>query len=78
MKIVTEEYQLQLSYSTLRRILLSHGICSPKKRRTRKKVHKTRNRRACFGELLQVDATRFLGSREENPHYMLLLMMRAE
>ncbi|QSH95961.1 helix-turn-helix domain-containing protein [Treponema phagedenis] len=39
-EIVTEEYQLQLSYSTLRRILLSHGIYSPKKRRTRKKVHK--------------------------------------
>ncbi|TYT76539.1 ISNCY family transposase [Treponema phagedenis] len=67
-EIVTGEYQLQLSYSTLRRILLSHGIYSPKKRRTRKKVHKTRNRRACFGELLQVDATPFpwFGGKEKS------------
>ncbi|WP_044634824.1 helix-turn-helix domain-containing protein, partial [Treponema phagedenis] len=31
-EIVTEEYQLQLSYSTLRRILLSHGILFTKEK----------------------------------------------
>ena len=50
----------QMSYDFMRRYLYSEGIKSPKTRRKKgKKVHKSRERRAKFGELIQGDGTPF-------------------
>jgi len=59
---------LTISYSAMRKVLIEAGIESPKKRRRKKKVHKTRNRRERFGELLQTDATPYdwFGSGERS------------
>lgn len=46
-----------VSYTAMRKVLLTKGYVSPKKRRKSKKTHKTRERRQKFGELLQTDAT---------------------
>ena len=46
-----------ISYSSVRKVLIEAGFESPKKRRKKKRVHKTRDRREKFGELLQTDAT---------------------
>ena len=46
-----------VSYSAMRKVLIENGFESPKKRRKKKTIHKTRERRNKFGELLQTDAT---------------------
>jgi transposase len=48
---------VRISYSAVRKVLIEGGFESPKKRRKQKQVHKTRDRRERFGELLQTDAT---------------------
>jgi transposase len=46
------------SYTAVTKVLKDNGITSPKARRKKKKeVHKTRERRSKFGELLQTDGT---------------------
>jgi len=47
------------SYSTVAKVLKKHGFVSPKAKRNPKKVHKTRERRIKYGELLQGDGTEF-------------------
>jgi hypothetical protein len=56
---ILQEEGLHCSYSALRKILYAAGIKSPKSRRTKKqmKTHPPRPRRACFGEMLQADAS---------------------
>lgn len=50
---------IEISYTAMRNILIEAGFQSPKKRRKKKQLHKTRERREKFGELLQTDATPF-------------------
>lgn len=50
---------VNVSYTAMRNVLIHAGKLSPKKRRTKKQKHKTRERRQKFGELLQTDATPF-------------------
>jgi transposase len=45
------------SYTAVSNLLKSEGYKSPKKRKHAPKIHKTRERRAEFGELLQIDGT---------------------
>lgn len=52
-------YNISVSLSTLRRILVSHGFQSPKTRRSKHVVHKTRERKPAFGIMLQADASPF-------------------
>ena len=54
--ILAMYYDIEISYSSLYRLLTSQGIKSPKKRR-RKRVHRRRARRPQAGLLVQVDAT---------------------
>jgi transposase len=55
-----EEVGIDIKYHTLYRLLVSNNIKSPRKHKPIKqdKQHKTRNRRATFGELLQIDASK--------------------
>jgi len=45
------------SYSAVSALLKANGHKSPKQRKRKRKVHKTRERRTKFGELLQVDGS---------------------
>jgi len=45
------------SYSAVSTLLKANGFASPKRRKCKPKVHKTRERREKFGELLQVDGS---------------------
>jgi len=56
---ILNEKEYVASYSCVSKVLKSEGFSSPKAKRAPKKVHKTRERRPCFGELLQGDATEF-------------------
>ena len=58
-EIIHDSYDINISYSSLYRILSEHGIKSPKKRRKRKKLHHIRERKVAEGIMLQADATPF-------------------
>ena len=51
-------HDIKIGYTTLRQILNEAGFKSPKKQKKRK-IHKSRPPRSCFGELLQTDASPF-------------------
>lgn len=51
-----EHHQLVISKETLRKLMIKHGLWTPKQRR-RIKPHQMRARRSCFGELVQADGS---------------------
>src|SRR4030042_1394833 len=51
---LTEVHQLQLSRESVRRIMIEEGVWKPK-RAKQPSAHQMRERRACFGELVQID-----------------------
>jgi transposase len=53
---LTEVHQLQLSRESLRRIMIEEGMWKPK-RAKKPPVHQMRERRACYGELVQIDGS---------------------
>ncbi len=53
---LTEVHQLQLSRESVRRIMIVEGMWKPK-RAKKPTVHPLRERRACFGELVQIDGS---------------------
>lgn len=50
-----EKHGLTFSVETLRKQMIENGIWKPKKRKTR--VHQSRDRRSCYGELIQIDGS---------------------
>lgn len=56
-EIIRECYKLNVSYSTVYRLLTDAGYKSPKKRRKRRKLHPIRPRKPAMGMMLQADAT---------------------
>jgi transposase len=69
-ELVYEHAGIEISYSSLYRLLKSEGIDSPKKRR-RFKPHRRRKRRPQAGLLLQVDATPFAWFDKDRKQYSL-------
>jgi transposase len=65
------EHGIDLSVSTVRRILIPAGFKSPKNRR-RPKPHRSRPRRARMGELVQIDASPFRWFGPDKPCVSLL------
>jgi len=53
---LTEIHGLRLSRESVRRIMTAEGLWKPK-RAKQAKVHPMRERRACFGELVQIDGS---------------------
>jgi transposase len=53
---LTEVHNLQISRESVRRIMIAEGIWKPK-RAKQSAVHQMRERRACFGELVQIDGS---------------------
>lgn len=58
-ELIRERHGISVSLSTLRRILNSNGYQSPMKKRPRKSLHKTRERKPALGMMLQADASSF-------------------
>jgi len=58
-EILSTCFGIEIAYTSLHRLLKANGIKSPKSRRKKRKVHKTRERRPAEGMLLQADATPF-------------------
>jgi len=56
-EILTQRYQMTISYSALYRILKTNGFDSPKSRRRKKVMHPTRERKPAFGVMLQADGS---------------------
>jgi len=53
---LTEKHHLKLSRESVRRIMIEEEIWKPK-RAKRARIHQMRERRACFGELVQIDGS---------------------
>jgi len=55
---LSEEFNIHLSKSKVYSILTDAGIKSPQAKKKKGKIHPSRKRRECFGELIQVDASK--------------------
>jgi transposase len=53
---LTEKHSMKLSVETVRKLMIKEGLWKPKKSK-RLIVHQMRERRACFGELVQLDGS---------------------
>jgi len=53
---MAEREGLKISVSSVRKIMIEEGLWKPKKTK-RSKIHQLRERRACFGELVQIDGS---------------------
>jgi hypothetical protein len=69
---LTEVHQLQLSRESVRRLMIEEGIWKPK-RAKKPPVHQMRERRACFGELVQMDGSDHDWFEGRGPHCTLLV-----
>src|SRR5215208_8087331 len=70
-EVLEEEYGLQLSRASVRRIRRSVGLASPHKYR-RRKGHLRRQRYPQFGLLFQIDASHHAWLEDRGPHLALL------
>jgi transposase len=66
-EIINERYGIEVSYSTVYRLLTGAGHKSPKKRRNKRKIHPARPRKPALGVMLQADATPYawFGGKEK-------------
>lgn len=69
---LTEVHHLSLSRESVRRIMIEEGIWKPK-RAKRPSAHPMRERRACFGELVQIDGSEHAWFEERGPKCTLLV-----
>jgi transposase len=69
---LTEVHHLRLSRESVRRIMIAEGIWKPK-RAKRPSTHQMRERRACFGELIQIDGSEHAWFEERGPKCTLLV-----
>ena len=69
---LTEVHGLSLSRESVRRIMIGEGIWKPK-RAKQAGAHQMRERRACFGELVQIDGSEHAWFEERGPKCTLLV-----
>ena len=69
---LSEVHQLHLSDESVRQIMISEGLWKPK-RAKRAPVHQMRERRACLGELVQIDGSDHAWFEERGPKCTLLV-----
>src|SRR6266540_6787839 len=53
---LVEADRMQISRESVRKIMIEEGLWKPR-RKTKEQVHPMRERRACFGELVQIDGS---------------------
>ena len=71
---LVEVHQLKISDESVRKIMIAEGIWKPK-RAKRPEVHQMRERRACFGELVQIDGSDHAWFEERGPKCTLLVFI---
>ena len=71
---LTEAHKLRLSRESVRRIMIEEGIWKPKKAR-KAAIHQMRERRACFGELVQIDGSVHAWFEERGPRCTLIVFI---
>jgi transposase len=71
---LTEVHHLTISRESVRRIMIEAGIWKPK-RAKQPSAHQMRERRACFGELVQIDGSMHAWFEERGPKCALLVYM---
>ena len=71
---LTEVHNLRLSRESVRRIMIEEGIWKPKKAR-KLQVHQMRERRARFGELVQIDGSEHAWFEERGPKCTLIVFI---
>jgi hypothetical protein len=69
---LTEVHRLSPSRESVRRIMIEAGIWKPK-RAKQASVHQMRERRACFGELVQIDGSEHAWFEDRGPKCTLLV-----
>ncbi len=71
---LTEIHKLELSRESVRRIMIEEGIWKPK-RAKQPSVHQMRERRACLGELVQIDGSDYAWFEGRGPKCTLLVFI---
>jgi transposase len=69
---LTEQHGLKLSVETVRKLMITEGLWKPKKAK-KLVVHQMRERRACLGELVQMDGSPHKWFEERGPACTLLV-----
>jgi transposase len=69
---LTEVHKLQLSRESVRRIMIEEGMWKPK-RAKKPSAHQMRERRACIGELVQIDGSDHAWFEDRGPKCTLLV-----
>jgi len=69
-----ERHGVSLSKETVRRIMIDAGFWVPRKQRP-PKIHQPRNRRACLGELVQIDGSEHAWFEDRAPVCTLLVFV---
>jgi Integrase core domain. len=71
---LTEKHELKISVESVRQLMIAEELWKPKRAR-KAKVHPMRERRACYGELVQVDGSEHAWFEERGPRCTLLVMI---
>jgi transposase len=71
---LTEKHGLQISVESVRQLMIAEELWKPKKAR-KAELHPMRQRRACFGELVQTDGSDYAWFEERAPRCTLLVMI---
>jgi len=69
---LVEKHRLKISDESVRQLMIGEGLWKPK-RAKRVEVHQMRERRACFGELIQIDGSDHAWFEERGPRSTLLV-----
>ena len=69
---LSEVHRLELSRESVRKLMIEEGLWKPK-RVKKPPVHQMRERRACFGELVQIDGSDHAWFEERGPKCTLLV-----
>ena len=71
---LTEKHALKISRESVRKLMVAEGIWKPKKLK-KPAVHQMRERRACFGELVQIDGSPHAWFEDRGPRCTLLVFI---
>ena len=71
---LTERHGLTLGVETVRALMTAAGLWTPRKQRAAK-IHQPRNRRACVGELIQIDGSDHAWFEDRNTACTLLVFI---
>ncbi|HCE17903.1 MAG TPA: ISNCY family transposase [Anaerolinea thermolimosa] len=71
---LSERHQLRLSRESVRKLMIAEGLWKPR-RGKKAPVHQMRERRACLGELVQIDGSDHAWFEERGPQCTLLVFI---